>query len=117
MIVNNTTYITKGTTSVIKCIVKEAYDKNGNLITSLAGYTVRLRVKNEISDSNVLFEKIGNVVSNNVIHFFFSGNEFNSVRDYETVYANVVIEGNDGTKVTVDGENGNIFPIIVLPYI
>lgn len=117
MIVNRPLLVTKNTTSTIKCVVKEAYDKNGNKITSLNGYTVKLRVKNEINDSGLLFEKNGVLSGTNEILFNLNGTEFQSVRDYETVYADIVIEGNDGTKAVVYGENSSIFPIIVIPYI
>lgn len=117
MIVNYPVLVTKNTSSTIKCVIKEAYDKDGNRITSLNGYVVKLRVKNEIGDNDILFEKNGVLSGTNEILFNLNGSEFNAVRDYETVYANIVIEGNDGTKAVVYGKNGSIFPIIVVPYI
>lgn len=108
--------LTKGTTKPIHVLVEKAYDKNGNQITNLSGYTAKLRAKRNITDTALVFE-INGIINGMTIKFPFSGNELNTVPDNSVIYANVILENMDGTVTTVDEGVSNIIPILVLPKI
>lgn len=59
--------IIRGDTNILEFDITEAYDANGNPLSSLAGFSAILQARKSVDDANYVFQKSGTISGMKVI--------------------------------------------------
>lgn len=105
--------ITRGDTNVLVFTITEAYDANGNQLTSLAGYTATLQARYTPNDATPLFSKAG-TINGMTVTVKINPADTASLQGGERLVADLELADGSGNKATVNA-GGRPFVLYVVP--
>ncbi|GIV22133.1 MAG: hypothetical protein KatS3mg023_3884 [Armatimonadota bacterium] len=105
--------ITRGDTNVLVFTITEAYDANGNPLTSLAGYTATLQARYTPNDATPVFSKSG-TINGMTVTVRINPADTASLQGGERLVADLELADGSGNKATVRGDDGP-FILYVVP--
>lgn len=93
--------IVRGDTNILKFTVTEAYDANGNPLSSLTGFTATLQARYSPNDATPVFTSTG-VINGMTVHVTIPPSATASLQGGERLVADLEIADGSGNKATVN---------------
>lgn len=93
--------IVRGDTNLLRFEVTEAYDANGNAITSLTGYTAKLQARYTPNDATPVFTRYG-TINGMTILVRIEPTDTQALQGGERLVADLELTDGSGNKATVN---------------